>query len=63
MKIHRLVFAALILVTVMGISVIAQTRPLTNAPKPAATPTPRPMATPTPTGDTYVETSSDTSCG
>src|ERR1700694_4265957 len=45
---NRLIFAALILMGMMGISVIAQTRPLTTTPKPGATPTPRPAATPTP---------------
>ena len=48
MNIHRLIFAAFTLVAMMGISVIAQTRPLTNAPKPGSTPTPRPGATPAP---------------
>ena len=43
---NRLIFAALILVAMMAISVIAQTRPLTTAPKPAPTPLPRPAATP-----------------
>jgi Skp family chaperone for outer membrane proteins len=45
---NRLIFAVLILMGMMGISVIAQTRPLTTTPKPGATPTPRPAATPTP---------------
>jgi Skp family chaperone for outer membrane proteins len=48
MNINRLIFAALILVAMMGISVIAQTRPLTTPPRPGATPTPRPAATPAP---------------
>jgi Skp family chaperone for outer membrane proteins len=48
MKRNRLIFAALILVAMMGISVIAQTRPLTTPPKPAATPTPAPRPSPTP---------------
>lgn len=43
---NRLIFAALILVAMMGISVIAQTRPLTTPPKPAATPTPTPAPRP-----------------
>jgi Skp family chaperone for outer membrane proteins len=43
---NRLIFAALILVAMMGISATAQTRPLTTPPKPAATPAPRPAATP-----------------
>ena len=46
----RLIFAALILVAMLGISVSAQTRPLTTPARPAATPTPtpapRPAATP-----------------
>lgn len=44
----RLVFAVLIFVVMMAVSAIAQTRPLTTPPKPAATPTPapRPAATP-----------------
>lgn len=46
---NRLIFAALILVAMMGISVIAQTRPLTTPPKPAATPTPTPAPRPAPT--------------
>ena len=46
MKRIRLIFAALILVAMTAVSVVAQTRPLTTPPKPAATPTPAPAATP-----------------
>lgn len=45
---NRLIFAAPILVAMMTISVMAQTRPLTTAPKPTPTPLPRPAATPLP---------------
>ena len=48
MNIHRLIFATLMLVAMMSISVIAQTRPLTTTAKPTPTPTPRPGATPLP---------------
>jgi len=41
-----LIFAALILVSMMGISVSAQPRPQTSGPKPSPTPLPRPSATP-----------------
>jgi len=44
----RLIFTALIVVLIMGISVGAQTRPQTTAPKPTPTPLPRPAATPVP---------------
>jgi Skp family chaperone for outer membrane proteins len=46
MKRIRLIFAALILVAMTAVSVVAQTRPPTTPPKPAATPTPAPAATP-----------------
>ncbi len=42
----RLIFAALIFVAMMAVSVIAQTRPVTSPAKPAATPEPKPAATP-----------------
>jgi len=41
-----LIFAALIVVSMMGISVVAQTRPQTTAPKPTPAPSPKPAATP-----------------
>ena len=44
----RLIFAALIFVVIMAISVVAQPRPQTAAPKPTPTPLPRPAATPLP---------------
>jgi Skp family chaperone for outer membrane proteins len=46
MKRIRLIFAALILVAMTAVSAVAQTRPPTTPPKPAATPTPAPAATP-----------------
>jgi Skp family chaperone for outer membrane proteins len=42
----RLIFAALIFVAMMAVSVIAQTRPVASPAKPAATPEPKPAATP-----------------
>ena len=45
---NRLLVAVLMLMAVMAISVMAQTRPLTTGPKPAATPAPRPSPTPLP---------------
>lgn len=48
MQRNRLIVAALILMAMMSISVMAQTRPQTAAPKPTPTPLPRPAATPLP---------------
>lgn len=45
---NRLIVAALMLMAIMSISVMAQTRPQTTAPKPTPTPLPRPTATPLP---------------
>jgi Skp family chaperone for outer membrane proteins len=44
----RFTFATLVLVAMICVSAIAQTRPLTPGPNPAATPVPRPSATPLP---------------
>lgn len=48
MQRNRLIVAALTLMAMMSISVMAQTRPQTAAPKPTPTPLPRPAATPLP---------------
>lgn len=45
---RRVIFAALMLMTMMAISIVAQPRPQTATPKPTPTPLPRPAATPLP---------------